>query len=40
MMKREPSLPLRVGDAAAALQRLAERRQFVREIGMFPAQRA
>ena len=40
MIKREPSLPLRVGNAHAISQRLVERRQFVGQIGIFRAQRA
>jgi hypothetical protein len=40
VVKREPSLPLRVGNAGAISQRLVERRQFVRQIGIFCAQRA
>jgi hypothetical protein len=39
VVKREPSLPLCVGNAGAISQRLAERRQLVRQIGIFRAQR-
>ena len=39
VVKREPSLPLRVGNGGTISQRLAERRQFVRKIGIFRAQR-
>jgi hypothetical protein len=40
MIERKPGFPLRVRDAGSALQRLAERRQFLREIAIFRAQRS
>jgi hypothetical protein len=38
VVKREPSLPLGIGNAGSTLQRLAERRQLVRQIREFRPQ--
>jgi hypothetical protein len=40
MIERKPGFRLRVSDAGSASQRLAERRQFAGEIGIFRAQGA
>ena len=39
VIKREPGLPLRIGNRGAAVQRLAQRRQFFRDIRIFGEQR-
>ena len=40
MIEREPRLPLRIGNSDAMLERLAQRRQLVSQIGIFGEQRA
>jgi hypothetical protein len=39
VIEREPSFPLRVGKAAAVLERFGERRQFGLKVGIFGEQR-
>ena len=38
--EREPGLPLRIGNSDAMLERLAQRRQLVSQMGIFGEQRA
>ena len=40
MIEREPGLPLRIGNSDAMLERLAQRRQLVSQVGIFGEQRA